>query len=105
MTITGAGTETDPYLVSTAEELRECLESDSSGAYPGIYIQLANDIDKVGDKLTSTNITTSKTSNVSLNILLKLILILSSFFLFASRFANDNISLINVDILLAWESI
>ena len=57
MTITGAGTETDPYLVSTAEELRACLESNDSGDYPGQYIQLANDIDKVGDKLSSTTIT------------------------------------------------
>lgn len=61
MAITGTGTETDPYLVSTAEELRACLESDDSGAYPGIYIQLANDIDKVGDKLTGTYITGVKT--------------------------------------------
>ena len=39
MAITGAGTETDPYLVSTAEELRACLESDDSGEYPNEYIQ------------------------------------------------------------------
>ena len=63
MAITGAGTETDPYLVSTAEELRQCLESDSSGDYPGQYIQLANDIDKVGDKLNSTTITSTKHLN------------------------------------------
>ena len=61
MTITGAGTETDPYLVSTAEELRACLESNDSGDYPGQYIQLANNIDKVGDKLTGTYITGVKT--------------------------------------------
>lgn len=58
MAITGTGTETDPYLVSTAEELRACLESNS---YPNEYIQLANDIDKVGDKLTGTHITGTKT--------------------------------------------
>ena len=63
MAITGAGTETDPYLVSTAEELRMCLESDSSGDYPGQYIQLANDLDKVGDKLNSTTITSTKHLN------------------------------------------
>lgn len=61
MTITGTGTETDPYLVSTAEELRMCLESNDSGDYPNEYIQLANDIDKVGDKLTGTYITGVKT--------------------------------------------
>ena len=61
MTITGAGTETDPYLVSTAEELRACLESNDSGDYPNEYIQLANNIDKVGDKLTGTYITGVKT--------------------------------------------
>ena len=63
MAITGAGTETDPYLVSTAEELRACLESNDSGDYPGQYIQLANDIDKVGDKLSSTTITSPKHLN------------------------------------------
>ena len=63
MAITGAGTETDPYLVSTAEELRACLESNGSGDYPGQYIQLANDIDKVGDKLSSTTITSPKILN------------------------------------------
>ena len=63
MAITGTGTEADPYLVSTAEELRMCLESDSSGDYPNEYIQLANDIDKVGDKLSSTTITSPKILN------------------------------------------
>ena len=63
MAITGTGTETDPYLVSTAEELRACLESNDSGDYPGQYIQLANDIDKVGDKLSSTTITSPKHLN------------------------------------------
>ena len=99
MAITGAGTETDPYLVSTAEELRACLESNDSGDYPGQYIQLANDIDKVGDKLSSTTITSPKILNGDNHKIRNIFVNQRLFCIYNTPVTFNNIHFENIDVV------
>ena len=47
----GAGTETDPYLIATAEQLlalSAAVNDGSANGYPGVFFALADDIDLAG---------------------------------------------------------
>ena len=46
--ISGSGTETDPYLIETPEQLAYIVTANKNGAYTGKYFKLANDI-KIND--------------------------------------------------------
>ena len=45
MAITGTGTELDPWIVHSYDEIKEAAESHNTGDYTMYYMKLANDID------------------------------------------------------------
>lgn len=49
MAVTGTGTQADPYIPTTCDELYKCIVSESTGDYPGEYIELQQDFDFTQD--------------------------------------------------------